>query len=226
MFDKESIDSLRASFPPEAIQIYKEIKDPKDNSIIKTLVGFKPQYIIERLNDTFGHDGWDFEVLQLDIKENCAYCWGRLTVYSVRQDENNINSHIMRGMLTKKEQVGSCELSDKITYGDALKGSVTNCIEKCASLFDIGHEAYKGLLSSVGSSSPTKAKTKIENAISLDDLKKELRTLCTENKITGETAKSQLIKNVLGKDIKDKDSFTAEDYEKLIHHVKVHKTPF
>ena len=225
MIEQETIKALRAPFPPEAIQIYKKLRDP-DTGEEKNLVGYKPQYIIERLNDSFGHENWDFNILQLHMDQDCAWCWGKLTIYISRPNEDGINGPLTRSILTVKEHVGSCENKKSISYGDAMKGAATNCMEKCASMVDIGQDAYKGLVSYPGDLKKTSSATP-PTATPVDqraELLTELKISCKDVKI-GKEAFKVMVKNVL-KSEKGNEELTIEDIQKLIDHVKKSGSPF
>lgn len=130
---------LTAPFPKEAEQIKK----------FKTfsLTGYKPAYIVERLNDCFGYKGWYAELIPFDyivkghrfdnlvmIEESCVTVWVKLTV--IFQDDRKEQSH---------NQFGTCEYhKGSLTVGEAIKGAYTDGLKKCAGYFDIGQEAYKG----------------------------------------------------------------------------------
>ena len=130
---------LTAPFPKEAEQIKK----------FKTfsLTGYKPAYIIERLNDCFGYKGWHADLIPFDyivnehrldnlimIEESCVTVWVRLTV--VFADDRKPQHH---------NQFGTCEYhKGSLTVGEAIKGAYTDGLKKCAGYFDIGQEAYKG----------------------------------------------------------------------------------
>ena len=130
---------LTAPFPKEAEQIKK----------FKTfsLTGFKPAYIIERLNECFGYKGWHAELIPFDytvhgqrfdnlvmIEESCVTVWVKLTV--VFADDRKPQHH---------NQFGTCEYhKGSLSVGEAIKGAYTDGLKKCAGYFDIGQEAYKG----------------------------------------------------------------------------------
>ena len=132
-------NKLTAPFPKEAEQIKK----------FKTfsLTGYKPAYIVERLNDCFGYKGWHAELIPFDyivnghrfdnlimIEEACVTVWVKLTV--VFADDRKPQHH---------NQFGTCEYhKGSLTVGEAIKGAYTDGLKKCAGYFDIGQEAYKG----------------------------------------------------------------------------------
>lgn len=236
MFVKTIVDKLREDFPSESVQIRAILNKKGETSI---LTGYKPQYIIERLNDTFGHDAWDFEVLKYDIVDKYVWVLGRLTVYSVAAavtDPNatnilDINHRIMyRDITTVKDQFGTSFIGE-MGVGDALKGAATNSLEKCASMLDIGHMAYKGLLPAPKEDIFLNKENKPSN-INIrekdeteEELKIKLKNLCTKYQI-GKVGLTNLIKNILKKDIAIVDLKELDDFKKLIKHIEVNKAPF
>ena len=103
----------------------------------RTLFGYKPQFVIDALNQVVGANSWGYEVLDHSVEkvENkkgetrfLAYVKLRLWV-------------VDRG--SAKEVFGG---SENYTPGDALKGAVTDAIQKGLSLFSIGRKAYRGEL--------------------------------------------------------------------------------
>ncbi len=130
---------LTAPIPKEAEQIKK----------FKTfsLTGYKPAYIIERLNECFGYKGWYADLIPFNytikgvlfdnlimIEESCVTVWVKLTV--IFADDAKPQSH---------NQFGTCEYHQgSLSVGEAIKGAYTDGLKKCAGYFDIGQEAYKG----------------------------------------------------------------------------------
>jgi len=242
---EQHIKKIRESFPEEAIQIYAELK--QENGETLTLIGYRPQYIIERLNDCFGHEGWDFTIIKYDIADRFAWVWGRLSVYACRGyskeklDENDLLEPIHRTIMTIKEEFGSCKIGN-LGIGDALKGAATNALEKCASLLDIGHEAYKGKVSApkslldkkkkveyvpktLAEKAPEEIQAQEELEKNVPKLKSMLSELCSQHKM-GKTALSAAIKNVLNKEISPAELEDPEDFLKLIKHIKATGAPF
>lgn len=222
--DDKLIKHIRSDFPAKAVQAKKVITNAKGDTT-KIFTGYVPQYIIERLNDCFGHEGWDFNIITLQMNDRVAWCHGKLTMYVSGADE--ISGLMKRAVVCVKEQIGSCEYSERISYGDALKGAATNCLEKCASMLDIGHTAYKGELEATpdalikmgdsGGEAPHKADDR--EALTL-----ELKVVCKECGI-GKEAFPKLVKNAL-KTEKETKELTVDDLKKLIAHVKTNKSPF
>lgn len=212
---KEQVKDLRKSFPDEAIQSVKKYKNADTGEWVE-LLGYKPPYIIERLNDVFGHENWNFRVIEHGTveadKKSSAWVLGELSVHI--SENGKEEKHII------KQQFGHCTMNKFLPIGDALKGASTNSLEKAASLFDIGHEAYKGQLKK-----PAVELTPEEEKA---ELLAELKELCSEHDIDAKTFPT-LTNSVLEKKIEAKDakkSLKIEDIQKLIDHVKSTGSPF
>jgi len=216
MLDDKQIIKLRKSFPDETIQSYAKFKDP-DTGATKHLTGVKPQYIVERLNDVFGHEGWDFEIIKHGLEGKDAWVYGRLTIYETKRDTEAIDGPLIRKIMTVKEQFGSGKFNSATGFGDAMKSAATNSLDKCASWLDIAHEAYKGLVE-IPESHPDKEGSEIEKA------KLKLATLCKKHTIE-KASFPTLIKSALKEDKNPKD-LSLEDMNKLIVHLEKNGAPF
>ena len=113
----ELIAKLREPLPPEAVS-----PNPQRPglSVIKVI------YVVERLNEVFGLNGW--RVVNA-VVEN-----GRMVVVKAALKVPKYNIHI--------EQYGGNDNRDR---GDAYKGACTDALSKCASYLGIGMDVYKGL---------------------------------------------------------------------------------
>jgi len=89
-------------------------------SVIKVI------YVVERLNEVFGLNGW--RVVN-EVVEN-----GRMVVVKAGLKVPKYNIHI--------EQYGGNDNPDR---GDAYKGACTDALSKCASYLGVGMDVYKGL---------------------------------------------------------------------------------
>ncbi len=227
-FSKEKIVALREKFPDESLQTKQGSRDKKTGQY-KILVGYKPQYIIERLNDVLGHEEWDFEVITSEIKDGWGVVLGRLSVYEFITYQDEESTLRERRLVCKKEQFGTATLNAETGAGDCLKGAATNSLEKCSSLLDIGHLAYKGKEKVHkdngeevrGTEGTEEVK---ETAPSISSKKSQLSAICAEKGIK-KVAFNSMIKNVLKEDKKHTD-LTSEDLDKLIEHVKSNGAPF
>ena len=108
---------LREPLPTEAVS---------PNPLKPGLSAIKVIYVVERLNDVFGLNGWhmDNEVVET----------GRMVVVRATLAIPKYGIAI--------EQFGGNDNPDR---GDAYKGACTDALSKCASYLGIGMEVYKGL---------------------------------------------------------------------------------
>jgi hypothetical protein len=120
----------------EPIELPEELKTKLKNPLPAAAVSPNPQkpglsairviYVVERLNDVFGLNGWrvDNEVVET----------GRMVVVRATLAIPKYGIAI--------EQFGGNDNPDR---GDAYKGACTDALSKCASYLGIGMEVYKGL---------------------------------------------------------------------------------
>ena len=111
------LEKLKAPLPPQAVS---PNVDRPGLSAIKVI------YVVERLNDVFGLNGWHIanEIVE---KGAMVVVKGTLTIddYGIRVEQYGGNANPDRG--------------------DAYKGACTDALSKCASYIGIGMEVYKGL---------------------------------------------------------------------------------
>lgn len=219
-YDEKRIGLLRKSFPSESIQVKKNEKNSKTGKRF-VLVGIKPQYIIERLNDVFSHAGWDYQVVEKGIEGKQVWVLGRLTIYAPVITPNRLEGPISRNVVTIKEQFGTSDYKGSMPLGDALKSAATNAMEKCASLLDIAHEAYKGLLTPPSGTKGDDDAKEVER----DNLLSELTSTCKKYEIDKDSFKT-LKKTVHGKEDGEIDDFSTDEIEAMIDHLNEHKSPF
>jgi len=223
MLDKKTVEKIREDFPDKSVQVKKTFKDAETGED-RWLTGYKPQYIFERLNDVFGHDGWDYEILQHGIEGKDAWVLGRLTIYDVIRDKTNVEGPFARKILSVVEQFGTGVYNKGTSLGDAMKGAATNALEKCASLKDVGHKAYKGLQDVPKDHPNSKTINQSKTTNDYNKNKVKLLELCREYKI-GKEAFPTLVKTVL-KEEKSISDMTAEEIQALVTHVEKNQGPF
>ena len=115
---------------PEDLKI--KLKEPLPREAVSPnpqkpgLSGIKVIYVVERLNDVFGLNGWhiDNEIVET----------GRMVVVRATLTIPKYSIAI--------EQFGGNDNPDR---GDAYKGACTDALSKCASYLGIGMDVYKGL---------------------------------------------------------------------------------
>jgi hypothetical protein len=113
----ELLGKLKAPLPPEAVS---PIPERPGLSAIKVI------YVVERLNDVFGLNGWR---VRNDVVES-----GRMVVVKATLTAPTFGISI--------EQYGGNDNPDR---GDAYKGACTDALSKCASYLGVGMDVYKGL---------------------------------------------------------------------------------
>ena len=111
------LERLKAPLPPEAVSPNPE---RPGLSVIKVI------YVVERLNDVFGLNGW--HVVNQVVES------GRMVVVKATVTIPEYGIAI--------EQYGGNDNPDR---GDAYKGACTDALSKCASYLGVGMDVYKGL---------------------------------------------------------------------------------
>lgn len=119
---KNIYDLLKADFPAEA---YTE-----DTSRGFALTSLKAQYVVDRLNEVLGLEGWELTGEYKEIEEGVLY-FGKLTA-------------IIGDRTVIRESVGFSR--DKKNVGDAYKSARTEALSKAASHLGVGDAMYKGLI--------------------------------------------------------------------------------
>ena len=111
------LEKLKAPLPQEAVSPNPE---RPGLSVIKVI------YVVERLNDVFGLNGW--RVVNQVVER------GRMVVVKATVSIPEYGIVI--------EQYGGNDNPDR---GDAYKGACTDALSKCASYLGVGMDVYKGL---------------------------------------------------------------------------------
>jgi hypothetical protein len=130
----EAINAQLRAFGREAVQ---EIKMMKDGKVIgQVRYGYKPQYVFDAVNNVLLPENWRYEVVSKEIYDNQVVAEGKL--FRRTQEE----------WFCKGSKTGQMQIIKK-NVGDAMKGAITDALQKCFSLLSIGSDAYKGLLKDV-----------------------------------------------------------------------------
>jgi hypothetical protein len=111
------LERLKVPLPPEAVS---PNPDRPGLSVIKVI------YVVERLNEVFGLNGW--HVVNQVVES------GRMIVVKATVTVPEYGIEI--------EQYGGNDNPDR---GDAYKGACTDALSKCASYLGVGMDVYKGL---------------------------------------------------------------------------------
>ncbi|MEA3547959.1 MAG: hypothetical protein U9R66_09870 [Thermodesulfobacteriota bacterium] len=115
----------------------QEIKMMKDGKIIgQVRYGYKPQYVFDAVNSVLLPENWRYEVVSKEIFDNQVVAEVKLFL------------RVMDEWFCKGSQTGQMQIIKK-NVGDAMKGAITDALQKCLSLLSIGSDAYRGLLREV-----------------------------------------------------------------------------
>ena len=117
-------DELRKKFPSKA---YKEV------SFGRGFTSIDAYYVIERLNDIFGLDGWVVEAHEWVRSDSSVACIGTLTANVKDKQSEVITRHGVGDATVIKGNVA-----------EAYKKAFTNLISKTASYIEIGLDVYQG----------------------------------------------------------------------------------
>jgi hypothetical protein len=126
MSDNGVYQRLAARFPAEAHKT-------------KTIGGTSLTYVdgemvVSRLNEELGLDGWSFEVKDIHVLENEVWALGRITVY---QEGRTLVREQAGGQIINRKRTGEI-----IELSNDIKGAVTDCLKKCATLVGVGLYLY------------------------------------------------------------------------------------
>jgi hypothetical protein len=129
----EKVEEVNRLLDAKGIKAVQEIKGAG-----RTLYGFLPQAVFDAMNQVFG-DGWGYEVVeykesQLGDKGMNSYGLVRVRVWVKPEPDKEPVS---------REAFGG---SRNNSIGDALKGAVTDAVQKGLAMFSVGRMAYEGEL--------------------------------------------------------------------------------
>jgi hypothetical protein len=120
---------LSAKLPQEAIQHAPKSVTRKSYD----MTGYKVQYVVDRLNGVLGIEGWS---LGYSVVKEQQGVWGNGKPWW----DVAVDIKMTIGSAFRSSAGG--HRAD--TYGDAIKGALTDGIKKTAALFSVGGDAYKG----------------------------------------------------------------------------------
>ena len=156
MSDEQKQAEIKAKGEAELKRIEEGILAPftgealsKDTSRGFELTSIKAQYIVERLNQTFGVTGWaaSYQIILEDPDRGVIVkCTLKGNIFG--------NGQVIR------EAFGGCNPKKQI--GDMIKSAMTDSLGKAASHMGIGNEVFKGKVK-VGAKSKAKGKSKISS---------------------------------------------------------------
>lgn len=119
----EVYKKLIADFSDEALSI--------DSSRGFDLTSIKSQYIVERLNEVFGVEGWKADYT-VQLKDETGIYMKCVIIANINDGKDVIQRSAFGGSPMKKNP------------GDTIKSAMTDSLSKAASHIGIGNEVFKG----------------------------------------------------------------------------------
>jgi hypothetical protein len=129
------VNELLRSFGQKAVQEVK-MKDKEGKVIGQIRYGYRPQYVFDAVNQIISPENWRYELIKEEIFETQAVA--EIKLFLKTDDE----------WICKGSHKGQMSIV-KGNVGDALKGAITDALQKCFSLCSIGQDSYRGLLETV-----------------------------------------------------------------------------
>lgn len=122
---------LSAPLPKEAIQRTKASETKKGYDT----TGYGYQYAVNRFNEVLGLDKWGYEYVV--VKETAGEFKSGTKNWEIAVE---VKIWVLKSDNYRK--AGGSHLAS--SYGDALKGALTNAFKKTAAFWGVGKEAYEG----------------------------------------------------------------------------------
>jgi len=128
------VEEVNQALDRKGVKVIQEIKAGGG----RTLYGFQPQSVFDAMNEVFGTD-WGYEVVefsQQSLGDKGMNFYGLVRVRVWVKPAPDVEP-------VTREAFGG---SRNNTPGDALKGAVTDAVQKALSTFSVGRMAYEGEL--------------------------------------------------------------------------------
>jgi len=110
--------------------------------------GYKPQYVFDAVNEVFGSENWRYELVG-EMQES-----GNQVIACVEVAFRIGDEWFSKGVQYGQSQIVTVKQTGARNVGDAMKGAITDAIQKGFSLWSIGKDAYRGLLEKVYEQQP------------------------------------------------------------------------
>ena len=167
--------------------------------------GYKPQYVVDAMNETFGLGGWGFEELESSVEgaDKVVLVVSKVKVWI--KDVNFQPAAWGQGRITRGD------------VGDARKSAQTDALKKALSYFSIGAKAYQGLLKAKegngqGQSQATNGKATNGNAAQAQQ--------ASQHKSNGQPL-SDLVGRAKNRAIQLGAVHNADEWAGLLQHLKI-----
>lgn len=125
---------LTAEFGPEALSA------DYSRGANNVLTSIKAHYVVERLNEVMGVNGWESSYEEHVLPGQGVTCKCKLTLHfpekSVTKEAFGGASFVMKTKNGDKEKI----------LGDVVKSAMTDALGKAASHFGVGNSVFKGLV--------------------------------------------------------------------------------
>ncbi len=146
---KKMYPDLVKPFPKHAHQPYKVGS--------QTFTTIKAQFVVNRLNEVLGVDGWQFEVTERDRIDNDVIVHGMLVVKdletgrpaAIRQSSGGATMHYSKPY--KNDDPKTFVPKPMGSWADKFKSAETDALSKAASHIGIGNDVFMGLVNPDGS---------------------------------------------------------------------------
>lgn len=130
MTEKTTIDKLYEKLPEEGIQRTKG----KETRRGYDTTGYSYQYVVDHFNKVLGLDwGYDYDVVYESIGQ-----------YGSGQQYHEITVNVSIWVESKENARKAPGGHKSPLHSDALKGAVTNGLKKCAGMWGVGADAFRG----------------------------------------------------------------------------------
>lgn len=135
------VNKVNALLEAQGSKVVQEIKVGNR----PVLYGFKPQYVIDAVNEVIGSENWRYQLHNTELFTSGDDGQSGQVVVSVELFLRAIpdSEFVTHGVQFGKSQIVHGNV------GDAKKGAVTDAIQKGLSLFSIGKAAYRGELEAI-----------------------------------------------------------------------------
>jgi len=121
----EHYTKLTAPFPPDAMYL------DKSRGESRAFVVVTPQYVVERMNEVFGPDGWSESKPEFSEDSEGVLCICNVCVHTTDATRSG---------------VGYAKFKEGGLLGDTYKAAATDAFKKAVSHFGVGNDIYKGLV--------------------------------------------------------------------------------
>lgn len=168
--------------------------------------GYKPQYVVDAMNEAFGLGGWGFEELDssIDGADKVTLVVSKVKVWI--KDVTFQPAAWGQGRITRGD------------VGDARKSAQTDALKKALSYFSIGAKAYQGLLKAKEGNGQKQAQA--TNGSAVQAKKAPSQEQVSQQKSNGPSL-SDLVGRAKNRAIQLGVVHNADEWQALLQHLKI-----